>query len=190
MKLIQIAGLLTGMMLVLAAVGASPAIAGEVNWLVNGKFLKEGESAKVSISSSGPLRIVIGDAVYSECEGFSATGRVTGRGRDEITTIDFVDCEPDFALELRDPIDSHLRGGGGTSVLDLNNLLLTFEHAGTEKTVEGELVGEWKNSTDEEVFPKTPLEGDSLKSGGEEVVISGSEKFKLEGSGTLQAGEE
>ena len=190
MKLVRIAGLLAAVALAVMVVGAAPAFAGELNWLVNGKFLKEGESAKVSISSSGPLDIVIGHVVYYECEGFSAEGRVTGRGRDEITSIDFVECDPDFALILRDPITSHLSNEGGASIFDLNSLVLTIKEGGEERTIEGELAGEWKNSTDEEVFPKTPLEGDSLKSAGEEVVISGSEKFKLEGAGTLRAGEE
>jgi hypothetical protein len=190
MKLVRIAGLLASVALAVMVVGAAPAFAGELNWLVNGKFLKEGESAKVSISSSGPLYIVIGHVVYYECEGFSAEGRVTGRGRDEITSIDFVECDPDFALILRDPITSHLSNEGGASIFDLNSLVLTIKEGGEERTIEGELAGEWKNSTDEEVFPKTPLEGDSLKSAGEEVVISGSEKFKLEGAGTLRAGEE
>jgi hypothetical protein len=59
-----------------------------------------------------------------------------------------------------------------------------------ETEISGNLEGKWNNATATFEFPETPLEGSTLKTGGETVTVSAGDEFELEKSEPLEIREE
>ena len=183
--------------------GAAWHVAGAVNWLVSGKFLKAGEEKKARTSGGEIWRWknAKGEDVEVVCK-FTDDETITGIGLDDRTYLTYkcemikpIICDLGNIIVPKEPTDLKSRGG---KYYDLGEgIKVSMPAEGSEcvllsnEEITGKLEGEWSNAATEVLYPETALEGSTLKTAGaEKVVVSGNDKVELEEVGTLEVGGE
>jgi hypothetical protein len=170
-----------------------------INWLVNGTFLAVNKVV-LARTSSKAIQLQFKGGVTIVCKKLSDKEKLIGVGKDEITSFTASECKKTLPLPVENATVtavnlnwSSMLGKDPVTGKEIDTFFPQLHYAvgAKEGTVEGAVVGEWSNATAELAFPETPLEGSTLKTTeGEAVIFSGSDKFELEETGTLEVGEE
>ena len=176
------------------------------DWKVNGDFLAAGDTVTVETEADNVKTKVGGVTIV--CAKMTDAHGLT-KGGDKFKEVTLKGCKqtapeecdlPDKPTQRQvDP--TPLKRAAGKFFDLIVGLTVELEVATNEcntltpVVIEGDLEGEWNNSTSALEFPETPLPGSTLKTTtGESVVMSGSDKFVLEEEGgkkgLIEVGEE